>query len=154
MKNTYSVEIDAPPEHVFYWLDGSDRAIEWVPNLVENEELEVTDGRVGSRTRSVFLEHGQRMEMISEVTVYEPSRRIEAELTGDMFDLTVDYQLEDLGGRTRVTQYSEARFKGFFMKLLSPIMLFMSKKSSMKQLEDSFAKLAELAESRKQEADT
>ena len=37
-----SIEIDATPERVFYWLDDPKRIMEWVPQIIENENLEET----------------------------------------------------------------------------------------------------------------
>ena len=120
--------------------------MKWVPNVVENEDLEVTENKIGSTFRQVYLENGRRMEMSGTVTGYEANRRLTLEINGDAFDLFLDYRLEDLGGRTRLTQDSTVRFKGF-LKIIGPIMTPFVKKSSMKQLEDSFATLKGLAES-------
>ena len=146
MKNTYSIEIDATPERVFYWLDDAERVMEWVPNIVENEDLEITEDKVGSTFRQVYEEHGKRMEMQGIVTGYEPNKRLACEINGQQFDLFLDYRLEDLSGRTRLTQDSAVKFKGFF-KILGPIMVPFIKKSSMKQLEESFSKLKNFVES-------
>ena len=145
MKNSYSIEIDAPPERVFRWLNDAERAMKWVPNIVENEDLEVTENRIGSTFRQVFLENGRRIEMHGVVTGYERDRRLTCEMNGDAFDLFVDYRLEDLKGRTRLTQDSVVQFKGFF-KMIVVIMAPFMKKSSMKQLEDCFSKLKRMSE--------
>ena len=146
MPNVYSIEINATPERVFYWLDDSQRILQWVPNIVENEDLEVTEDKVGSTFRQVYDENGKRMEMQGVVTAYTPNRQVACDICGDIFDLSVDYQLEDLGEKTRVTQTASVRFKGFIMKTIGPLLMLFAKKSSTKQLEDSFAKLKELAE--------
>ena len=145
MKNTYSIVIEATPQQVFHWLDDSQRLMEWLPNLVENEDVNVTENKVGSTFRQVYLEKGRRMEMTGVVTEYEANKRVACQIDGDAFGLHVSHQLEDLGGRTKLTQESQVRFKKFF-KILGPIMTPFMKKSSTKQLEDSFRKLKELAE--------
>ena len=63
------------------------------------------------------------MEMIGTTTAFEANRRLAAEVSGDAFDLMVDYELEDLDDRTRVRQDSEVRFKGF-LRFAGPIMFF------------------------------
>ena len=151
MKNTYTIEIDAPPADVFYFLEHGERLKDWLPNLVEHEDLEITENKVGSTARQVFLERGRRMEMIGTTTAFEANRRLAAEVSGDAFDLMVDYELEDLGGRTRVRQDSELRFKGF-LRFVGPIMVFFTKKSAEKHLEETFGKLKALAEARASEA--
>ena len=145
MHTVYSIEIDAEPEQVFCWLGDAERGLQWIPNLVENEDLEVTEEKVGSTFRQVYDERGRRMEMTGKVTGYEPNRRLACEINGDSFELQLDYRLEDLGGRTKLTQDCTVRFKGFF-KILGPLMMPFVKKSSMKQHEESFAKLKSLVE--------
>ena len=145
MKSSYSIDIEAKPEHVFHWMDDAQRVMQWVPNLIENEDLQITPEKVGSTFRQVYLENGRRMEMFGVVTAHEPNRRIRVEITGTSFDLDVDYRLDDLGGRTRVTQDTEVSFKGF-LKVIGVIMMPLLKKSSQKQQEDSFAKLKQLSE--------
>ena len=90
MKNSTTIDIGAPPDRVFYWLDDAQRVMQWLPNIVENEDLEVTENRVGSTLRQVYLENGRRMEMHGVVTGYEPNRRLACDITGDVFDLSVD----------------------------------------------------------------
>ena len=150
MKNTYSIEIDAPPADVFYFLENGERLTEWLPNLIEHEDLEITENKVGSTARQVFLEGGRRMEMMGTTTAYEANRRLAAEVSGKAFDLMVDYKLEDLNGRTRVTQDSEVRFKGF-LRFLGPVMILFTKKSAQNHLEETFGKLKALAEARANE---
>ena len=146
MKTCYSVEIDAPPERVFYWLDNPHRVMQWLPNVVENENLVVTPNKVGSTFRQVYVENGRRIEMFGTVTAYEANRRLASEITGKQFDLSVDYRLEDLGGRTRLTQEAEPRFKGIF-KIVGLLLMPLVKKAYEKQQDDCFATLKRLAES-------
>ena len=145
MKNRYSIEVEAPPQRVFYWLDSNERIMKWLPNIVENEDLNITENRVGSTFRQVYVENGRRMEMHGVVTAYEPNRRLACDIKGDAFDLQVDYRLEDLGGRTKLTQDSEVRFKGLF-KIIGFLMAPLVKKASMKQLQETFANLKRLSE--------
>ncbi len=146
MKNHASIEIDAPPERVFTWIDDADRVAQWLPNVVENENLEVTPQRVGSTFRQVYVENGRRMEMQGVVTAYEPNRQLTVAINYKDFDLDVDYRLDDLGGRTRLTQDSEVRFKGPF-KFLALVMMPFVKRSSNQQLLDTLVKLKALVES-------
>ena len=121
--------------------------MEWMPTLVEAEDFEVTAGKVGSKFRHVYLENGRRMEMHGTVTAYEHPRHLASELRGDAFDLFVDYRLEDLGGRTRLTQEFEVLMKSTVMKVIGALMRPIMRKASRKQLETSFSRLKALAES-------
>lgn len=51
-----------------------------------------------------------------------------------MFDLSVGYRLDDRRSRTRLTQESEARVKGF-MTIVSALMRPFMKKASLEQAE-------------------
>ena len=146
MINRYAIDIGAPPERVFYWMDDPDRVLLWVPNLEENEDLDVTEDKIGSTFRQVYVEHGRRMEMRGVVTAYEPNRRLACDIDGEGFELSVDYRLEKQGGLTRLEQIATVRFKGVW-RLIGPIMSFFMRKSSHAQLEESFNKLKQLAES-------
>ena len=145
VKTSLSIEIEASPERVFAWLDDAQKVMQWVPNLIENQDLERTADQVGSTFRHVYLEHGHRMEMHGVVTAFVANQRLTSEISGDAFDLLVDYRLEDLGGRTRLTQDSTVSFKGL-MKILGPVMTLFTRKSLMKLLQESLAKLKALAE--------
>jgi len=145
MQTTYSIVIDAEPSQVFYWLDDPERLKQWVPNLIENENLKVTEDKVGSTFRQVYDEHGRHMEMHGVVSAYETNRRLACEIEGDSFDLSLGYRLDDLGKQTRLTQDCTIRFKGSF-KIIAFLMGPFIKKSSKKQLEGCFAKLKALAE--------
>ena len=146
MKNIFSIEVDAPPERVFAWLGDGERAKQWVPNLVESDDLERTPNGVGSTFRHVYVERGRRMEMHGKVVAHEPPDRLAIALTGP-FDLYVEYQLDDLAGRTRLTQRSEVRFKNRAMALAALLMRPLMRKASSKQTEESFGKLKRLIES-------
>lgn len=145
MKNVYSIEIDAPPARVFALLHNAERAREWLPNLVENEDLVRTPDVVGSTFRHVYLERGRRMEMLGKIVGYEPPRRLTLTLTGPV-EILVDYVLDDLGGRTRLTQRSEMRFKNRLIKIVGALMQPLLKGAAAKQAESSFGELKRLVE--------
>jgi len=70
------------------------------------------------------------MEMTGVITEYTENERIRIDMTGKMFDLDVDYILKALSAtQTEVTQDTEIKMKGF-MKIMTPIMLLISKLSS------------------------
>jgi hypothetical protein len=142
--NTFSIDIDAPPARVFKWIFEPDRNKLWLPNLVEAEVLKAVPGEVGSTFRQVYVENGRRLEMFGTVTGYEQDRYLACEITGP-FLLRVDYRLEDLGGRTRVTQNSEVTMKGF-MKIIGILLAPMMKKMAAKNSGSVFSKLKQFAE--------
>ncbi len=143
--NTIIIEINARPDIVFSWLDEPHKLQQWLPNIVENEVLQEVEGGVGTTWRQVYEESGRRMEMFGELTLYQPGKRLSCAMTGKMFDLDIDYLLEDLGGRTRLTQHSVVKMKGLF-KILALFMSKMMKKSQENQADESFSTLKKLAE--------
>jgi hypothetical protein len=145
MHNTFHIEIEATPERVFYWLDDAERVMQWAKGVVENEDLVKTEAGVGSTFRQVFEENGKKMDFTGECTAYDTNKRLRVYLKSKMFDLDVDYMLEDLGGRTRLTQESDVKWNGF-MKLIGPVCCLFMKKSGQKCMEDDFGRLKALAE--------
>lgn len=146
MKTTMKTVIDAPASTVFLWLEDDERLRQWIPNLAEDEPLVETPEKVGSRFRQVFLENGKEMEMIGEITRFLQDERLQVFMTGKMFDLDVDYVLKPLSTeQTELTQESEIKMKGFF-KLMTPLMILMSKFSKNNPQAAAHAMLKEMAE--------
>jgi len=146
MKNTFSLEIAATPERVFSLLNDSESLKQWVPNLIENETVTETEERVGSTFHQVYLENGRRMEMDGRVTGFEQDNYLACEIKGKAFDLIVDYSLQELNGRTKLTQNSEVKFNSLPLRILSTVMKPFIRKTSEKQMAAQFGKLKELAE--------
>ena len=96
MRTSKTTIIDAPASIVFLWLEDKDRLQKWVPNLIEDQTLADTPDKIGSRFRQVYLENGKRMEMVGEITDYVENERMRVDISGDMFDLDVDYTLKQL----------------------------------------------------------
>ncbi|WP_428096267.1 hypothetical protein [Candidatus Rariloculus sp.] len=69
-----------------------------------------------------------------------------SELKGPAFDLVTDYRLDCADSKTRLTQEFEIRLRGF-LRYLSPIIAPLMRKGAEQQLQTSFARLKELAES-------
>lgn len=83
--------------------------------------------------------------MLGKIVGYEPPRRLTLTLTGPV-EILVDYVLDDLGGRTRLTQRSEMRFKNRLIKIVGALMQPLLKGAAAKQAESSFGKLKRLVE--------
>lgn len=110
MHTEVSVEIERPIAEVFDFT--VNHVAEWSITVVEDEVIEEKPGSVGTTFRTVTEHSGQQMEFLGVVTWYEPPRASSVFLTGQQFDIEVEYAFEDLGGRTRVTQRSTVTGKG------------------------------------------
>ncbi len=146
--NTFTIDIDAPRAKVFKWIYDADYNRQWLPNLVEAEVLNAEPNGIGSKFRQVYDENGRRMEMTGTVTAYEQDRYLACEISGP-FTLNVDYRLEDVGGRTRVTQHSDVQFTSVVMKLIGVLLKPMMRKLAAKNAGNSFAKLKQCVEADK-----
>lgn len=152
MRTSKTTIIDAPAHIVFPWLEDNERLGQWIPNLVEDVAILDTPEKVGSTFRQVFLERGKRMEMTGEITAYTENERMRVFMTGDMFNLDVDYILTAASPtQTEVRQDSAIKMKGF-LRLLTPLFGLMSKLSKTDPQEQAHAKLKELAEAEYQAA--
>lgn len=146
MALSHSVDINAPAEKVFYWLEDSQRCMQWLDGVVENEDLEIKEGVVGSTCRQVYEENGKRMEGFGKTTEYEKNKRLRVWIDYKMFELDVLYTLEENNGVTTLTQTADTKFNGFFMKIMGWVMCKLMPNSGKKCLDKSFAKLKELCE--------
>jgi hypothetical protein len=127
LQNEGSVEIDRPIHEVFRLTN--EHVAEWSIVVVEDELLDEAHKGVGTRFRSVTEDHGKRMEFQGIVTAYDPPYASAVKLTGDMFDIEAAYSFEDLGQRTKVTQFSTVTGKGF-VKLFFLLCGWMMNKAS------------------------
>jgi len=146
MKTSKTTIINATANIVFLWLEDNDRLKQWVPNLVEDEPIIETPEKTGSTFRQVFLERGKKMEMTGEITDYAENERMRVVMTGDMFNLDVDYILKALAPtQTEVTQDTEIKMKGA-AKLFAPLVFLMSKFSISDPQAEAHNRLKEMAE--------
>lgn len=115
------VDIARPPEVVFPYLADPEKLQQWMSGLVESELLTEGVNGVGATSREVVEANGRRMELLVEVTAYEPNERLVADITSSAFDITAEYRLETIPDGTRVHYRTETQLKGF-MRLFSPFM--------------------------------
>jgi uncharacterized protein YndB with AHSA1/START domain len=118
MRSECRVEIDRPIDEVFRLTN--EHFAEWSIIVVEDEVInQAPEGGGGGTTfRTVTEERGKQMVFQGVVTRHEPPYVNTAQLTGNMFDIEVEYTFEDVAGRTRVTQRSNVTGKGFFKVFL------------------------------------
>lgn len=143
MKQQASVDIDRPIDQVFEYT--INHVAEWSLTVVEDEVIDETPGRVGTTFRCVTEDHGRRMEFEGVVTRHEPPRFSAVHLTGRQFDITAEYDFEDLGSRTRVTQRSTVAPKGF-LKVVFFLCGWMMNKAACKATENELNNLKCLLE--------
>lgn len=138
MLTVATIEIDRPVEEVFEFT--ITQVSTW-SHVVESEEIiEEVPGHVGSRFRCHTRSEGRVVVLDGEVLRHEPPRVSVSRMTSPSFDILAEYDFEDLGGRTRVTQRSTVTPKGF-VKLIFILFGWAMKKSSCRAAENELESL-------------
>jgi len=145
MKLTYTIDINSTPEIVFSWLGTPERAMMWQTSVSKTEILHETPNMIGTTFREVVEENGRRVEMNGVVTDYRKDQVLAMHLDSKYNNVDVEYRLEEIGGRTRLTMISNIRLRSF-LRVLSIILWPAFKKKLLGQLNREYASLKELCE--------
>jgi len=145
MKLTYTVDIQSTPEIVFSWLGTPERAMVWQASVSKTEILHETPNMIGTTFREIVEESGRGVEMRCVVTDYREDQVLAMHLGGKHNNVDMEYRLEEIEGRTRLTVSSNIRFRSF-LRILSIILRPAFKKKLLGQLNREYARLKELCE--------
>ena len=145
MKLSYTIDINCTPERVWYWLGTPERATVWQTNITKTEILQETPNMIGTTFRETIEENGKGVEMQGIVTDYRANQSLAMHLSGKYNVVDVEWHIEEIGEHTRLTQYSNIRFRSF-IKVLSIFMRPVFKKKIIRQLQGEFTRLKELCE--------
>ena len=143
MRNEGHIEIDRPIASVFERT--LDHVSEWSQIVVEDRVIEEKAEGVGTTFVTVTEEHGKRMEFQGVITRYEAPFVSAIHLTGEMFNLVIEYEFEDLGSGTRVTQRSDVEPKGWF-KVFLFLFGWMMRRSNCAAMNDELERLKNYCE--------
>jgi hypothetical protein len=146
MQTEMSIEIERPITQVFDYT--TNNVAEWCSVVVKDEVIDKKPEGVGTTFRVITEERGHRMELDGVVTRHEPPTAHTVFMKGKQVDIEAEYFFKDLGGRTRVTQRSTVKGKGF-VKLMLFLFGWLMKKSSRNALEKELSNLKRLIEARK-----
>ena len=120
---TKEIEIDAPIEHVWKYLDGSLKNMQKImPQVVSNEPVTVKEGMVGSIYLQKYREGKRIMEYEVETLDYLDTpneKKMKVGFTlGGMFEITAGYDLEKIDeGKTRFIYTTTNKPLKWFVKL-------------------------------------
>jgi uncharacterized protein YndB with AHSA1/START domain len=117
----HSVTIPRPPADVFPWLFEEDKVPQWTSRLEAYELL--GDGAIGagSQIRQVLTVKGQSLDVVLEITSYEPPLAAESRFTLQGVDVVTSYALADSGGGTELTQTLDGHASSFKARMLLPV---------------------------------
>jgi uncharacterized protein YndB with AHSA1/START domain len=121
-----SVDINAPPEHVWELISSAQAVQKWVPELIEVKNQTPGKTGPGARDRVVMLIGGERTELVIEVAVLDRPRRLELEewpvgANQGLFRAHITYVLEPIPGGTRLTESSKSDYTSALFRLIEPI---------------------------------
>ena len=145
MKLHFEIDIAAPPEKVFHWLENPERAMQWMNSVAGGEILHKTEGWVGTTFRETVADESGSTEMRGVITEYHANHSMGFHLEGKFNHADVRYLLEPIEGGTRLVQQGEVRFKSLtrvLMLFLGPVFKAKIAKQSMAE----FHKLKQLCE--------
>ena len=133
-----SIEIDAPIEQVWQYVDGDlEKMQQIMPNVVSNTLINKTDVVIGSVYRQEYRE-GKRVEAYDvHVTEYENTpkhKKLKVAFTlANLFDITAKYELSAINeSKTKLTYTTSNKALKWFVHLF---LLFANEKTVVKFIE-------------------
>lgn len=141
MKVEKSIHINCTPEKAFAFATDFANASKWMIGFLESKTLTDGETRVGTQYMFVSKLFGQKMEMKSEVTVWEPPARYEYKTVDAPASMRGGFTFTAKDGGTLVSVWGEGEFSGVF-KLAEGLM----KGQMDKQMEETMQALKKALE--------
>ena len=113
----YTMVINQPVEKVFNYVSNPMTLSEWQGPPTQIRDLQQTTPgqlREGDRFTTVLQFLGRRYETPTEVSAYEPNRRLSYRGTGGPVPTQMTFIVEEVPGGTRFTHSQEIEPGGFF----------------------------------------
>ncbi len=139
------IAIQAPPERVFPWLVEPQKLIRWIDGLTDIESLDDGSLKVGARSLETLREGKRTYVMETEVTALETNRLLGVRLVmreGPGLEVDAVYTLAPEGEATRLSLVQSARYRGWWMKALAPLI----DPAARKKMEANFHRLKQRVE--------
>ena len=136
-----SVVINRPVDEVFAYMADVRNWSQWNSGMLEGEQTSEGPMGVGTTFRGVNQFMGRRMEWTSEVSEYEPNRKMGQKITSGPMSIEQSLTFEPVEGGTRFTLVGEGETGGFF-KLAEPIV----NRTMQRQMEGNLANLKDILE--------
>ena len=143
-----SVDIQAPPEQIWQWIDDGSRLKQWVSWTEDVKPWSPQPGVGAKRSMTMRDENngGALMVIDSECTVYAPPKMVVVKLNVPaVFEGRDSYRLTDLGaGNTRLDLDGSDHFDSPFARLMEPLITM----AARKKMEADLAHLKMLVETK------
>ena len=137
------IEIDRNPAGVFAYIEQLDKHGEWQAAIVSARQEPPGPTRVGTRNIEIRRVPGVPREIVSEVVVYDPPRRISARGLNGPIRARIGITVEPLdnGTRSRVTQELELEGRG-----IGKLLVVLARRSAPKAMSEDLTRLKQLLE--------
>ena len=112
MKLEKSIHINCTPEKAFAFATDFSNASKWMVGFIESKTLTEGATRVGTQYMFVSKMLGQKMEMKSEVTAWEPPARYEYKTVDAPISMHGGFTFTPKDGGTQVGFFAEGEFGG------------------------------------------
>jgi uncharacterized membrane protein len=136
-----SVVIDRPIEEVLAYVTDASSWPKWEEGLLEAEQTSMGPVGAGTTFRGTNQFMGQKMEWTSEITEYEPNKKVGHKIISGPMSVQQTLTFELVDGGTKFSLVAEGETGGLF-KVAEPIVNRMMKK----QLEGNLARLKQILE--------
>ena len=143
IKFEFTVVVNRPVEEVFPYLINPDNLPEWQSMVLEARQD--TPGAMGQGTRVTDVRKflGRRFETTSEVTAFEPNKRVDFKAVSGPIPFQISHTLETVDGSTRIKVVAQGEPGGFF-KLAEPLVGTQAER----QFKNDYSTLKDLLEAR------
>lgn len=140
----FQIDIKAPIEAVFAWLDDDESLKSWIEELEETKYTsEVNHENPVGATFTQKIKEGRRVVTYEgEVTAYDKPRQLGVKLWDKDFSVDVDYRLTPLNGETRLEYTADLHFHTIFSRIMGVLFWWLSRRIIRKQI----TKLKDIAE--------
>ncbi|MBI3163845.1 MAG: SRPBCC family protein [Chloroflexi bacterium] len=142
MKLEKSIHINCTPEKAFAFATDFANAPKWMVGFIEAKILTEGAPRMGTQYMFASKFIGQKMEMKSEITAWDPPTRYDYKSIDVPVSMNGGFSFVAEDGGTLVTMHAEGEFGGLF-KLAEGVM----KNQMDKQMEDTIQGLKKALES-------
>ena len=112
MKVEKSIHVNCPPEKAFAFATDFANASKWMVGFMESKTLTDGETRVGTQYMFVSKLLGQKMEMKSEVVVWEPPARYEYKTVDAPISMHGGFTFTPKDGGTQVGFFAKGEFGG------------------------------------------
>jgi uncharacterized protein YndB with AHSA1/START domain len=136
-----SITINRPAEEVFAYVMDIGNLAKWNEAAGQGEQTSQGPVGVGTTYRGVSDFMGREMEWTSEVTEYEPNRKVAQKMNLGPTVMAMSWLVEPVGGGSKFTVRSEGEMGGL-AKLAGPLL----DRTMKKQMDSNLAKLKALLE--------